>query len=89
MSLKQQIDSIFDWNLRPNVLAEVYLTTEQFNEVNEWLESNRQAERNRIFDLIKNSFDWSNVWLELSDSQLIEFDPDIIVEHLKNRKEFK
>lgn len=88
MSLKQQIDSIFDWNLRPNILSEVYLTTEQFNEVNEWLEGNRQAERNRIFDLIKNSFDWSNVWLELNDSQLIEFDPDIIVEHLKNRKEF-
>lgn len=45
-----------DWALRPDCLAEIYLTAKDQEEVFQWLLNNRRAERNSIIDFINDKF---------------------------------
>jgi hypothetical protein len=54
-----------DWALRPNCISEIYLTTEQQEEVFQWLMNNRKAERKSVIDLISVKFS--------DDQQLLPF----------------
>ena len=45
-----------DWALRPDCLSDIYLTTEQQEEVFQWLMTNRKAERNSIIYFINGKF---------------------------------
>lgn len=85
MSLIDNVDSLFDWSFRPDCLADSYFTMDQQKEIFDWLTKNRETEREKIFYLIKEGFDWSNIFIEDGyENELHDFNPDILISFINN-----